>query len=216
MGATSLTSRPAREHFWAEANQLRRAENDQLVRLVQRPSTRDSTASNLRQQTILGRPARPARLLATARPFGVPRSRVRTPSPESAASMFKHCSGGRIGHWSSWADDRRRLSSASTKDWESAWPSKLVSASWPSPSQSTASPAPVSLKKCCGGIRRLAIGSAGMTVTRASTRPQAAPSEPNNPLRSRGTRRHANAHMEERLSSGQRSLVLRIRNAVDW
>jgi hypothetical protein len=53
------------------------------------------------------------------------------------------------------------------------------------------------LKQCCEGTRRLAIASGGTTATRASTRRQAAPSEPNNAQSGNGKHHHRNANRAE-------------------
>jgi hypothetical protein len=53
------------------------------------------------------------------------------------------------------------------------------------------------LRKCCEAIRRLATGSVGTTAARPSTRPQAAPSEPNNARRDNDRRHRGNAHQPE-------------------
>jgi hypothetical protein len=74
------------------------------------------------------------------------------------------------------------------------WRLKSASASWPSPSQRTAARARVSLRKSCAAIRRLAIGSAGTTATRPSTRPRAARCQPNNAPGGRAKRRHSDAN----------------------
>ena len=73
------------------------------------------------------------------------------------------------------------------------WPLKSANESWQSPSQRTADPARVSLRKCCAVNPLLAIGSVGTTATRPSTRPRAAPFEPNNAPRRREKRHHGNA-----------------------
>ena len=68
----------------------------------------------------------------------------------------------------------------------------VANASWPS-RQRTVDPARVSLRKSCEAAPRLAIASAGTTATRRSTRPRAAPFEPNSATRRRERRNHGNA-----------------------
>ena len=195
---------PGRDAFEAEANQV--GKEKRATRTAWSATVpRDSTARHPRQQ-------RPSIDQPCAPDFG---RRKDLWGPTARRLNIQPPTGGQPGRatfgW--WdrplvvvADGCRRLCSASMSTEGVSMALEVGKRVAASPSQPTADPAPVSLRKWFEGIRRLGIGSVGTTATRASTRPPAAPSGPNNAPSGNGERQRRNAHQPDpRRSTARRN-----------